>query len=54
MNLAHATTATPAADALAATIPGAQLTVIPDATHNPHQENTDAWLAAVAAHFTRL
>jgi pimeloyl-ACP methyl ester carboxylesterase len=43
----------PAADALAATIPGAVLVVVPDAAHSPQDENRDAWLAAVEAHLAR-
>ena len=43
----------PAADALAATIPGAVLVVIPDAAHSPQDENRDAWLAAVEGHLER-
>jgi 3-oxoadipate enol-lactonase len=39
-----------AADTMAATIPGAKLVVIADAGHNPHQENTAAWLEAVEQH----
>ncbi len=33
--------------AMAATIPGAQLVVIPDAGHSPQFENPDAWRAAM-------
>jgi pimeloyl-ACP methyl ester carboxylesterase len=40
----------PGADALARTIPGAHLVVIPAAAHSPQDENRDAWLAALAAH----
>jgi pimeloyl-ACP methyl ester carboxylesterase len=43
----------PAADALAATIPGAVLVVVPGAAHSPQDENRDAWLAAVEAHLAR-
>lgn len=43
----------PAADALAATIPGAVLVVVPDAAHSPQDENRDAWLAAVESHLAR-
>jgi len=43
-----------AADDLAATIPGAELVVIPDAAHSPQDENRDAWLAAVEHHLTRV
>jgi pimeloyl-ACP methyl ester carboxylesterase len=42
-----------AADALGATIPRAELVVVPDAAHSPQDENRDAWLAAVEAHLTR-
>jgi pimeloyl-ACP methyl ester carboxylesterase len=34
-------------DAMAATIPGAQLAVVPDAGHSPQFENPDVWLAAL-------
>ena len=43
----------PAADALAATIPGAVLVVVPDAAHSPQDENRNAWLAAVKSHLAR-
>lgn len=43
----------PAADELAATIPGAVLVVIPDAAHSPQDENRDAWLDAVEHHIAR-
>jgi pimeloyl-ACP methyl ester carboxylesterase len=43
-----------AADDLAATIPGAQLVVIPEAAHSPQEENRDAWLAAVEQHLARV
>ncbi len=43
-----------AADAMAATIPGAHLTVIEDAAHSPQVENRDGWLKAVGDHFDRL
>jgi pimeloyl-ACP methyl ester carboxylesterase len=43
-----------AADDLAATIPGAELVVIPDAAHSPQDENRAAWLAAVEHHLTRV
>jgi pimeloyl-ACP methyl ester carboxylesterase len=43
----------PEADALAATIPGAVLVVIPDAAHSPQVENREAWLEAVIAHLHR-
>jgi pimeloyl-ACP methyl ester carboxylesterase len=42
----------PAADALAAAIPGAHLVVVPGAGHSPQRENTAAWLAALADHLT--
>ncbi len=42
------------ADDLAATIPGAELVVIPDAAHSPQEENRDAWLAAVGHHLSRV
>jgi 3-oxoadipate enol-lactonase len=44
----------PGADALAATIPGAELTVIPDAGHSPQEDQPGAWLAAVKAHLARV
>ncbi|MGZ8764789.1 MAG: alpha/beta fold hydrolase [Acidimicrobiia bacterium] len=43
-----------AADDLAATIPDAELVVIPDAAHSPQEENRHAWLAAVEQHFARV
>ncbi len=43
----------PYADAMAATIPGAVLRVIPNAAHTPQTENTAGWLAAVDEHFAR-
>ena len=43
-----------AADDLAATIPGAELVVIPDAAHSPQEENRDAWLVAVEGHLARV
>jgi len=36
-----------ASRAMAETIPGARLVVIPDAGHSPQFENPDAWLAAM-------
>jgi pimeloyl-ACP methyl ester carboxylesterase len=42
-----------AADALAATIPGAHLVVVPKAAHSPQDENREAWLTAVEDHLTR-
>ncbi len=44
----------PEADALAATIPGAVLRVIPDAAHSPQVENRTAWLEVVREHLARL
>jgi pimeloyl-ACP methyl ester carboxylesterase len=44
----------PAADDLAATIPGAILNVIPNAAHSPQDENREHWLEAVQAHLARL
>jgi pimeloyl-ACP methyl ester carboxylesterase len=41
----------PAADALAAALPGAHLVVVPGAGHSPQRENRDAWLAALQDHF---
>jgi pimeloyl-ACP methyl ester carboxylesterase len=40
----------PAADVLAANVPGAALCVIPNAAHSPQEENTVAWLAAIERH----
>jgi len=40
----------PAADDLAATIPGSVLVVIPDAAHSPQVENRSAWMDAVLSH----
>jgi pimeloyl-ACP methyl ester carboxylesterase len=37
---------------LAATVPGAQLVVIPDAAHSPQFENPHGWWAAVSAFLT--
>jgi 3-oxoadipate enol-lactonase len=34
-------------DAMAATIPGAELVVVPDAGHSPQFENAPAWFAAI-------
>ncbi len=42
-----------AAVAMANTIPGATLTVIPNAAHSPQLENSAGWLEAVAGHFER-
>lgn len=41
------------ADLLAAGIPGAVRETLPDAGHHPHRENTEAWLAAMRAHWKR-
>jgi pimeloyl-ACP methyl ester carboxylesterase len=49
----HDTGLRPESDALAATIPGAVLVVIPDAAHSPQVENREAWLEAVIAHLQR-
>jgi pimeloyl-ACP methyl ester carboxylesterase len=49
----HDTGLRPEADALAATIPGAVLVVIPDAAHSPQEEHREAWLAAVVEHLQR-
>jgi 2-succinyl-6-hydroxy-2,4-cyclohexadiene-1-carboxylate synthase len=49
----HDTGLRPESDALAATIPGAVLVVIPDAAHSPQAENRSAWLAAVFEHLER-
>jgi pimeloyl-ACP methyl ester carboxylesterase len=38
------------ADALAETVPGAELVVIPDAAHSPQEESPARWLDAVRAH----
>jgi pimeloyl-ACP methyl ester carboxylesterase len=40
----------PAADELAAGIPGARRLTIPDAAHSPQHENADAWFEAVRSH----
>lgn len=42
----------PAADALAAAIPGAHLVVVAGAGHSPQRENTAAWLTALTGHLT--
>jgi pimeloyl-ACP methyl ester carboxylesterase len=39
---------------MAATIPGAELVVVPDAGHSPQFENAPAWFAAVDGFFRRL
>jgi pimeloyl-ACP methyl ester carboxylesterase len=44
----------PAADVLAAGVPGAKMCVIPNAAHSPQEENTTAWLAAVEQHLAAL
>jgi pimeloyl-ACP methyl ester carboxylesterase len=41
-------------EAMAATIPGAQLVVIPDAGHSPQFENGPAWLATLRAFLARI
>jgi 3-oxoadipate enol-lactonase len=41
------------ADTLAATIPGAELVVIPGAGHSPQEDDPTAWLAAVTTHLGR-
>jgi 3-oxoadipate enol-lactonase/2-succinyl-6-hydroxy-2,4-cyclohexadiene-1-carboxylate synthase len=41
------------ADELAATIPDAELRVIPAAMHSPQEENREGWLEAVQAHLKR-
>jgi pimeloyl-ACP methyl ester carboxylesterase len=41
------------AEALAAAIPSAERTILPDAGHHPHMENSAAWLAAMARHRKR-
>jgi pimeloyl-ACP methyl ester carboxylesterase len=43
----------PAADELAATVPGAVLVVVPDAAHSPQDENRAAWLDAIEHHLAR-
>jgi 3-oxoadipate enol-lactonase len=43
----------PAADELAATVPGSVLVVIPAAGHSPQTENRLAWLEAVRGHLNR-
>lgn len=42
-----------AAHRMAATIPGAELVVVPDAAHSPQFENPDAWWAAVGGFLNR-
>ena len=44
----------PAADVLAAGVPGAVLRVIPNAAHSPQEENTTEWLAAIEQHLAAL
>lgn len=44
----------PAADELAATVPGAHLEVVAGAGHSPQEEQTAAWLAAVERHLARV
>ncbi len=41
------------APALLATLPAAELAVVPDAGHVAHQDNPDGWLSAVGAHLNR-
>jgi len=41
-------------EAIVATVPGAELTVIPDAGHSPQFENPTAWLDAMARFLARL
>jgi pimeloyl-ACP methyl ester carboxylesterase len=43
----------PAADELAATVPGAVLVVVPGAAHSPQDENRAAWLDAIENHLSR-
>lgn len=43
-----------AADRLAATVPGAELTVIAGGSHSPFDDDPAAWLAAVARHLDRV
>lgn len=43
-----------AADRLAATVPGAELTVIAGGSHSPFDDDPEAWLAAVAGHLDRV
>jgi pimeloyl-ACP methyl ester carboxylesterase len=43
-----------ASRAMAATIPGARLVVVPDAGHSPQFENPDAWLAAMQEFLSSL
>ena len=40
--------------AIAETIPGAQLVVVPDAGHSPQAENPDAWQGAMQAFLSSL
>jgi pimeloyl-ACP methyl ester carboxylesterase len=42
-----------AAEIMAAAVPGARLVVVPDAGHNPHQDQPKAWLQAVEEHLDR-
>ena len=44
----------PAADVLAAEIPGAVLEVIAAAGHSPQEDQPDAWIAAVERHLVRV
>ena len=40
--------------AMAATIPGARLVIVPEAGHSPQFENPDAWVAAIAEFLASL
>ncbi|HEY7136627.1 MAG TPA: alpha/beta fold hydrolase [Acidimicrobiia bacterium] len=40
--------------AMAATVPGAELVVIPDAGHSPQFENPDAWISALTGFLERV
>jgi pimeloyl-ACP methyl ester carboxylesterase len=44
----------PAADELAAGIPGARRVDVPDAGHQPQFENPEAWTAAIREHLARV
>jgi len=50
----HDTLIRAACQELAAAIAGARFEVIVNAAHEPHQENSAGWLAAVRAHLARL
>ena len=43
-----------AADAFEKGIRGAERYTIPEAGHHPHQENPDAWWAAMESHWARV